>query len=352
VISILKMAKLVLFYEENKPWGQFSNFYPSPIDIEGTQYPTNEHFYQALKFLGPDQTIRSREYAELIRQQNTPNKAKILANQKLKGGYAWVKPLNEIIRAYPDVTMRADFEQVKDNLMRWGVFQKFLQNPQLFQILDSTGLSYLAEHTSRDSYWGDGGDGSGKNMLGRILMETRSILRRERIPSTEPGYEWILDQVLLIRTSNVLFGKQSSELAREFSSEFSPEMSNEISVDALNNLGVNCMVDLSGGDHLVQTILGERTTEPTYIYQNNIIFLQLTGTDLEQTADLLIQLIGQPAYAPVYSQPTTGQTINRGRVCYIDGSKEQLMGFLPIVWQQLYHIPPEMAEQLTREVLL
>jgi predicted NAD-dependent protein-ADP-ribosyltransferase YbiA (DUF1768 family) len=29
------------------------------------------------------------------------------------------------------------------------------------------------------SYWGDGGDGSGKNMLGRILMEVREQLSTE-----------------------------------------------------------------------------------------------------------------------------------------------------------------------------
>jgi predicted NAD-dependent protein-ADP-ribosyltransferase YbiA (DUF1768 family) len=35
------------------------------------------------------------------------------------------------------------------------------------------------EHTERDAYWGDGGDESGKNMLGQILMEVREELRRE-----------------------------------------------------------------------------------------------------------------------------------------------------------------------------
>ena len=37
----------------------------------------------------------------------------------------------------------------------------------------------LVEHTTNDAYWGDGGDGSGTNMLGRILMEVRERLRAE-----------------------------------------------------------------------------------------------------------------------------------------------------------------------------
>ncbi len=31
----------------------------------------------------------------------------------------------------------------------------------------------LVEHTDNDVFWGDGGDGSGHNMLGRLLMEQR-----------------------------------------------------------------------------------------------------------------------------------------------------------------------------------
>jgi predicted NAD-dependent protein-ADP-ribosyltransferase YbiA (DUF1768 family) len=37
-------------------------------------------------------------------------------------------------------------------------------------------MRYL-EHTAKDSYWADGGNGSGLNRLGVILMEVRSHLR-------------------------------------------------------------------------------------------------------------------------------------------------------------------------------
>jgi len=33
------------------------------------------------------------------------------------------------------------------------------------------------EHTDNDSYWADGGDGSGRNMLGVLLMSVRKELR-------------------------------------------------------------------------------------------------------------------------------------------------------------------------------
>jgi predicted NAD-dependent protein-ADP-ribosyltransferase YbiA (DUF1768 family) len=41
-----------------------------------------------------------------------------------------------------------------------------------------TGDARLVEHTANDSYWADGGDGSGLNRLGEVLMSVREELRR------------------------------------------------------------------------------------------------------------------------------------------------------------------------------
>ena len=63
--------------------------------------------------------------------------------------------------------------------MREAVLAKFSQHSELRENLLDTGHRLLIEHTSNDSYWGDGGDGRGKNKLGRILMEVREQLRAE-----------------------------------------------------------------------------------------------------------------------------------------------------------------------------
>ena len=73
--------------------------------------------------------------------------------------------------------LRDDWDYVKDDIMRIAVMEKFKQNDEARDILLATNDLVLVEHTKNDSYWGDGGDGSGKNMLGNILMETRNILR-------------------------------------------------------------------------------------------------------------------------------------------------------------------------------
>ena len=58
-----------------------------------------------------------------------------------------------------------------------AVYAKFTQHEELKELLLSTGDTKLIEHTENDAYWGDGGDGKGKNKLGLILMKVRSALQ-------------------------------------------------------------------------------------------------------------------------------------------------------------------------------
>jgi ribA/ribD-fused uncharacterized protein len=74
-------------------------------------------------------------------------------------------------------SLRRDWETVKVDVMREAVLAKFTQHPDLRRTLLATGDAALVEHTRRDAFWGDGGDGRGRNKLGRILMEVRARLR-------------------------------------------------------------------------------------------------------------------------------------------------------------------------------
>lgn len=76
--------------------------------------------------------------------------------------------------------LRSDWEKVKDDVMREAVRAKFTQNEHLKKTLLSTGDAALVEHTVNDSYWGDGGNGKGKNMLGKILMEIREEIKNDK----------------------------------------------------------------------------------------------------------------------------------------------------------------------------
>ena len=64
--------------------------------------------------------------------------------------------------------------------MHKAVLAKFTQHAGLRQILLATGNAAIVEHTRNDHYWADGGDGSGKNRLGEILMRVREELRQSK----------------------------------------------------------------------------------------------------------------------------------------------------------------------------
>jgi hypothetical protein len=183
------MVPSVFFYAAKGESGFLSNFYGRAeskrftLMIDGREYPTVEHFFQASKFMASAEVLPAMRYADLVREATTPNIAKVLACQKVGGGYPWRTKLNPIITLYlaEGVIIRPDWEIVKNDVMYEGVHQKFLQNRELAEKLLATGIKQLVEHTGRDAYWGDGGDGSGRNMLGEILMKVRGALREGSI---------------------------------------------------------------------------------------------------------------------------------------------------------------------------
>jgi ribA/ribD-fused uncharacterized protein len=72
--------------------------------------------------------------------------------------------------------LRSDWETVKVDVMRAAVRRKFETHTSLAELLLSTGDEEIIENLP-DPYWGSGGDGSGRNMLGHVLMEVRAELR-------------------------------------------------------------------------------------------------------------------------------------------------------------------------------
>lgn len=144
------MREVILFYSVSDDYGELSNFAPYPITLHGKKWPTSEHYFQAQKF--EDAKIR-----EAIRSVKSPAVAARMGRDR-------------------DRRLRRDWESVKVGVMREALRAKFTQHHELRVMLVATGAAELVEHTERDLFWGDGGDGSGANMLGRLLMEVRTEL--------------------------------------------------------------------------------------------------------------------------------------------------------------------------------
>lgn len=143
-------SQTINFYSVNENFGEFSNFAPYPIKLKGKVWTTTEHYYQAQKFKGTS-------YENKIRKAATPKQAAQLGRSR-------------------KLQLRPDWEKVKNSVMFDAVRAKFTQHKDLKELLLSTGDAKIIEHTVKDNYWGDGGNGNGKNMLGKILMKIRKEL--------------------------------------------------------------------------------------------------------------------------------------------------------------------------------
>jgi ribA/ribD-fused uncharacterized protein len=145
---------VIYFYGSDEvPYGCFANFSPHGFDLDGHWWPTAEHYYQAQKFVDP-------RWAELIRRAPTPKRAAELGRDR-------------------NAPLRRDWDRIKDDVMRRAVAAKFGAHADLRAILLGTGDQEIVEDTTTDHYWGRGSTGTGRNMLGRILMRTRTRLRAE-----------------------------------------------------------------------------------------------------------------------------------------------------------------------------
>ena len=143
----------IRFYNRGEPYYEFTNFYEAVVKIDGEDWLTTEHYFQAQKFVGTPLvgTIRMLERPrEAFEKSRDPRYS------------PW---------------RRSDWEKVKEDVMYKALQAKFTQHEDLGQSLRETRDRYLIEHSPYDSYWGDGGDGSGKNRLGVLLMRLRKDMK-------------------------------------------------------------------------------------------------------------------------------------------------------------------------------
>lgn len=131
-----------------------SNFYTSAIQEDGITYPTIEHYFQAQKTLNPFERKK-------IAAAATPGQAK---------------------RAGRNVTLRKDWEEIKNSVMLQGLRLKFAV-PELAEKLLATGDAELIEGTTwHDNIWGNCScprceNIPGENRLGKLLMQVREEIK-------------------------------------------------------------------------------------------------------------------------------------------------------------------------------
>lgn len=125
-----------------------SNFAPVRVRLDGAQYPSTEHAYQAAKSL-------SSEDREAILRCAEPGHAKRFARR---------------------FKLREDWDQVKDAIMLDLTRQKYQHSHYRELLLATSDVQIVEGNRWGDNYWGVC-RGNGENRLGKIIMQVRDELR-------------------------------------------------------------------------------------------------------------------------------------------------------------------------------
>jgi len=134
----------------NEDFGSFSRH---GFVLEDRDWPSVEHYYQAMKF-------ESEVEQEKIRNAEHPKKARKMGRSRLR-------------------KLRPDWREVKRVYMTRALYTKCKAWPEIAEKLLATGDKPLVENSQYDYYWGCGRDRRGDNHYGRILMNVREKLRSE-----------------------------------------------------------------------------------------------------------------------------------------------------------------------------
>lgn len=134
-----------------------STFSRHAFELDGAEWPSVEHYYQAMKFTDPELQAR-------IRAAGDPTEARKLARQ--------------FARRHKRA-LRKDWEKMKRVIMTRAIYIKCRTHAEVAAALLATGEAELVDNSQYDYYWGTGRDFRGGNHFGEVLMGIRSKLREE-----------------------------------------------------------------------------------------------------------------------------------------------------------------------------
>lgn len=154
-----------------------NEYLAAPFIVNGISYKTPEHYFQSEMFSDPiiKQRIINADTSSIAQQLANSNRPLMIV-QPSRTNNSTVVTGDKVI---------AD----KNNVMLKALRAKFSQHWKLGAELISTTGKQLINHTIEDSYWGDGGDGSGENYLGKLLEQVRDELNSGTLTFSQPFYE-------------------------------------------------------------------------------------------------------------------------------------------------------------------
>lgn len=143
----------VFFYEQE--FYVLSSFSAFTVVLWGHVFPTAEHAYHWGKF-----------------PHSLEKQAKIVDAPSAHAAFRLAQKWKEF--------RRGDWDEIKVDVMRAIVYAKTEQHEYVRRKLLETGERTLIENSWRDDFWGWGPNRDGKNMLGKLWMETRKRIQYGR----------------------------------------------------------------------------------------------------------------------------------------------------------------------------
>ncbi|MCY4557884.1 MAG: NADAR domain-containing protein [Chloroflexi bacterium] len=175
-------AASAVFLKTNERFGGLSNMAPGfPLRVNGVRIRTSEALYQACRFPHLPDVQRK------IIDERSPMTAKMRS-----------KPFRK--------DSRPDWDAVRVKIMRWCLRVKLAQNWREFgRLLLATGDRPIVEQSRKDDFWGakvaENGSLVGMNVLGRLLMELRELLKGDGAESLRFIEPLEIPEFLLFRQS-------------------------------------------------------------------------------------------------------------------------------------------------------
>lgn len=152
----------------NDKYGYLNNWYYSNFIIDGIKFNSVEQYMAYMKATVFGDTIIAERVLQTII-------------------FSDMRELSRMVKGYDENT----WNNIKYNIAKKGIYAKFSQNPELRKRLIGTGESLLAACSIHDTTWGIGMSQlnknrynpsywKGENLLGKALMEVRTLLRSQK----------------------------------------------------------------------------------------------------------------------------------------------------------------------------